>query len=527
MDGLIFFALKRRRLNSREREHLSLPAFLRPVDLLYEALIDPARRERAAIGTFAAYLLLWTLYAVIAKGSQDIHVDMAELVVWSRDLTFGFNKHPPLAAMVVNVWFRVFPIADWSYYLLSVLVATLALWIAWRLSADYLDAEKRVIGVALLTLIPFFNFLALTFNVNVILMPLWAVTTLWCLRSFRTKRLIYAALAGVGAAACLYAKYWSIFLLFGLGIAGLLHPQRATYFRSLAPWVTSIVCVLLLIPHIDWLIRHDFVPFTYATAVHGGKSFSAVSLGAMKYLLDCLLYVAIPVVVTLIAAWPSLPTFVDVAWPNESNRRLVALSFWGPLLSPVAAALICGFRPVGLWSMSMWTLLPVMLISSPAISIVRRDARTILALAVAVPVVSLLVSPAVAIGIHRFNVIGPHASHGHILAMRVDKAWAAVTVEPLRFVDGTAELAYEVAAYAHDKPRALAEMPPINPAKVARGGKVVVCYANTACSQNALLDTAREPASRLIETIIARKYLGGSGPPQAYLLLTIPPKAPN
>src|SRR5262249_44244345 len=110
----------------------------------------------------------------LSQGSQDIHVDMAELVVWSRDLTFGFNKHPPLAAMVVNVWFRVFPIADWSYYLLSVLVATLALWIAWRLSADYLDAEKRVIGVALLTLIPFFNFLALTFNVNVILMPLWA-----------------------------------------------------------------------------------------------------------------------------------------------------------------------------------------------------------------------------------------------------------------------------------------------------------------------------------------------------------------
>ena len=113
-----------------------------------------------------------------------------------------------MAAIIVNFWFDIFPIADWSYYLLSVSVVTLTLWIAWRLSADYLNAEKRVMGLALLTLIPFFNFLALTFNVNTILMPLWAATTLWFLRSFKTNSLIYAVLTGVGAAACLYAKYW-------------------------------------------------------------------------------------------------------------------------------------------------------------------------------------------------------------------------------------------------------------------------------------------------------------------------------
>jgi hypothetical protein len=33
----------------------------RPLDRLYEALIEPARRERAAIGMLSAYLLIWTL----------------------------------------------------------------------------------------------------------------------------------------------------------------------------------------------------------------------------------------------------------------------------------------------------------------------------------------------------------------------------------------------------------------------------------------------------------------------------------
>ena len=304
------------------------------LDHLYEALVDPARRERAAIGALLAYLLLWTTYAVVAKSSQDLHPDMAELIAWSRQLEFGYLKHPPLSALVVRLWFEIFPIADWSFYLLSVLVATLALWIVWRLSADYLNAEKRVLGVALLTLVPFYNFLALTFNVNTILLPLWAAATFWFLRSFRTRSLIYAALAGIGAAAALYAKYWSIFLLFGLGLAAILHPERTTYFRSRAPWITGVIFVLALVPHINWLIEHDFAPFRYAMAVHGDISLSVAALNAIKYLVGCLLYVALPVVVTLTMA-DARPPLADMALPNDLDRRLVALSFWIPLLTPV------------------------------------------------------------------------------------------------------------------------------------------------------------------------------------------------
>src|SRR3989304_3732411 len=116
-----------------------------PIGRLREALTDPARRERAVLLSLAAYLLVWTLYGVIAKSSQGLHYDMTEVLAWSRDLSLGYLKHPPLAAWIVAAWFGVFPVAEWSYYLLAMLMPTLALWIAWRLSADYLDADKRVV----------------------------------------------------------------------------------------------------------------------------------------------------------------------------------------------------------------------------------------------------------------------------------------------------------------------------------------------------------------------------------------------
>ena len=95
-----------------------LPA-MRLAERLLDALNDPARRECNAAVVLIAYVALWTLYAAIAKGSQDIHADMSEQFVLARELAFGYPKHPPLTMLVVRAWFIVFPVADWAYHLLA------------------------------------------------------------------------------------------------------------------------------------------------------------------------------------------------------------------------------------------------------------------------------------------------------------------------------------------------------------------------------------------------------------------------
>lgn len=69
--------------------------------------------------------------------------------------------------------------------------------------ADYLTLDKRVAGVVLLMFVPFYNFLAVKFNVNTVLLPAWAATTLFFLRSYRTRSVFYGALAVLAPApAC-------------------------------------------------------------------------------------------------------------------------------------------------------------------------------------------------------------------------------------------------------------------------------------------------------------------------------------
>src|SRR5580658_3453016 len=216
---------------------------------LFDALVDPARRERTMVVALACYFTVWSLYAAIAKSSQDIHTDMGEFVAWSREVGLGTPKHPPLGAWLLRAWFGVFPREDWAYYCFAILLPTLALWITWRLAARYLPPDKRVAGIVLLTFVPFYNFHATKFNANTVLTPFWALATWWFLRSFETRRLGWAVLAGIAAAAAMLAKYWSITLLAGLGVAALTDPRRTAYFSSPAPYVTLAVGTVLLTPN--------------------------------------------------------------------------------------------------------------------------------------------------------------------------------------------------------------------------------------------------------------------------------------
>jgi len=233
------------------------------------------------------------------------------------------------------------------------------------LSAHYLDIEKQLFGLALLTLVLFFNFCALKFNVNAMLMPLWVATTLWFMRSQATRSALYAALAGCGAAAHMLGKYWSIFFIAGLVLA----------------------------THSVLLYQENFAPFSYAVGIHGAKPFTETIIAALGYLAGSIGYAAVPVIIAFVAGRPGHAALSDMVWPAEAKRWLAA-AFPAPLLLLGAGALLNGSDITSLWSMSAWIQLPVLLLSPNAMTISAVDTRRLLAFAAAPTLVMVIVSPA-------------------------------------------------------------------------------------------------------------------------------------
>jgi 4-amino-4-deoxy-L-arabinose transferase-like glycosyltransferase len=494
---------------------------------LVVALTDPGRRERAAGGLLLAYVAVWTAYAVLAKASQDMHYDMGELVGWAREPALGYAKHPPLAAFVVKVWLAAFPLEDWALYLLGVLSAAVALWIAWRLTAAFLDPEKRVVGLALLTLVPFFNFHALKFNANTVLLPLWALTTAFFLRSYQTRNAFYSTLAGLCAAASMLGKYWSLFLLAGLGIAALLDPRRGAYLRSPAPWITAMVAAALFAPHLLWLVEHDFLSVTWAQARHQ-TSLSSATASALLYCVGLVGYVVVPLALTLVMLKPGLAAVKESLWPATRERRFVANAFWLPLLLPALAAPLLRFELTSLWAIPALTLLPIVLLGSPLIVVTREAAVRIVAVAIAFPLLMLLIAPAVAFAIHVTGQAQDKA-HYRLLAAAVTQLWRQTTDRALRLVEGQSNLAFGIASYAPDRPSVLRDLDQVHAtalrsARLQRDGIALVCDANNRpCVAWIEGLAAGGPTGRRAEVVLSRRFLGWPGQPAAYLVITVPP----
>lgn len=497
------------------------------LERLFDALTDPSRCERTMLAVLASYLAIWSLYAVIAKSSQDIHTDMGEMVAWSHDAGLGTPKHPPFAAWLVGAWFDVFPRQDWAYYVFAILLATIALWITWRLSAHYLPPDKRVAGLALLTLVPFYNVHAIKYNANTVLTPLWALTTWWFLQSFATRRVGWAALAGIAAAAAMLGKYWSATLLVGLGLAALSDPRRAAYFNSPAPYVTLAVGTILLTPHIGWLIAHQFVPFSYAVEAHPA-TFAIAAVTALYFVGASLCYIAAPVILTLLAARPSGAAIVDALWPSDPERRMVVVAFAAPFALAVLTALLLSVEIESLWAISMMTLLPVVLLSSPLVSLSRRALVGLVTLAVAFPLLMLASAPLSALYDHRKGVPN-YAGDYRLVAQAVERAWRMRTDQPLRII-GSVNFANGIVFYFAVQPAVFdlddpALTPWVSDDRIRRDGMAMVCPEPEPFCMRALPDFgARFHAAADEHIVVSRRYFGIAGKPQRYEIVIILPQ---
>ena len=498
-----------------------------PFERLFDALVDPARSERTMAVLLIAYVAIWSLYAAISQSSQDVHFDMGEMFAWSHQVGLSAPTHPPLGAWLVRAWFSLMPAEQWAYYLLSIMTATAGLWIAWRVSEPYLTPEKRVVVVLLLTFIPFYNFHALNFNANSAQTPFWAATTWFFLRSFETRRMKWAVLAGLGAAAAMLCKYWSINLLAGLALAAVTNSRRAVYFRSPAPWLTIATGAIALAPHVIWIAMHGSGTFNFALTSHL-TTFAGAAVSSLKFLVGTVGYVAVPVALCVLATHPSLAAIGDTLWPTKPDRRTVVVAFAAPLLIAALTAIPLRAEIVSLWAISAMTLLPLVLLSSPLVTVIREAAIRLLALAIIFPLIMLAASPVVAVVFHQKGV-SDYGTHYQVIARAVERTWRERTDKSLRIVGSQRTIVDGTNFYFANRPATFnlterARTPWFDEDRIKRDGIAIVCpEQETGCVHEMKIYAARYGAA-IEDVTLARRFLGTDDAPVRYQIVIIPPK---
>jgi len=497
---------------------------------MIDSLCDPTRRRRVMLALVCAYGAAWTIYGVIAKSSQDLNADMAEMVIWAREPALGYPKHPPLPAFVLKLWFAIFPHADWAYTLLAAITVSAGIYLAVELCGIWLDGEKRAAAPFLLAAIPFFNFLGLKFDQNSALIPLWALAMLGLMRSLETRRAGWAALTGLALAAAILVKYWSGFLGAALVITTLFDRRRGLYLRSKAPWITTMVFLLAVLPHLVWLVQEDFPPLRWiATRRTASSSFDFIR-SLSEYTFGTLGYAAAALVLVALLIRPSPKAVRDSWFVFEPGRRPATLLFWTPLLLPVAIALAARINLLSLWNAPALNLLPVMMLASPLVVVSRLAAIRLAAVMTAVTLIAVLASPLVAWALLKTGVEN-NAAYARLAAAAIEREWRATSGSPLRLVGGPFALASSAAFYMTDEPSTFADFSPylspwVDAARIARDGIALVCPADDSVCLRAMKRlTAAGPAGRQSEVTLTRHWLGFAGKPKDFVIATVPPRS--
>ena len=206
------------------------------------------------------HLIIWT--AIPSITNNNLPLDTIEALAWGSNLDWGFNKHPPMSAFLVEIFYQIFGAQDWAYYLLSQICIIISFFVIFKFAEDFFENKVFcLISVLLLEGIYFYNFTTPEFNVNVCLIPFWSLTVLYIWKGYKDNKIIDWLLAGLFAGFGFLSKYLFIYLGIGIDIFLIyMIYKKKLDFKCL---VSLIPFLLVLLPHLIWLTENNYITLTY------------------------------------------------------------------------------------------------------------------------------------------------------------------------------------------------------------------------------------------------------------------------
>jgi 4-amino-4-deoxy-L-arabinose transferase-like glycosyltransferase len=472
------------------------------------------------------FVAVWQAFLSIAYFGGDLHPDVLETWTFGRSLEWGYPKHPPLMGWVARAWTSVFPLSNWSFQLMALTNAALAMWIVDLLARRFVKGDKRLIVLFLLMLQPTYQFHAQRFNANAVLLAVWPLATYCFLRSFETRRLGWAVATGATAALAMLGKYYSLFLIASFAFAAILHPQRRAYFGSYAPWASLLTGLVALGPHLYWLVTTGAKPCVYALSTHAGKPFEVSLAQALLFLPGVALVLILPAAAWLLIAGEKLRRFRADFQALSDELWLLLLIAAGTMFFPPITAVAMGTDMQPIWALQGVFMLVILVVCGASYSIDRSHSLNLTAGMIGIALFAILVAAPVHALYRNSHPLHEGRNFYRPAAEELTRQWHIQSDVPLAVVGGDDDLALALAFYSPDHP--LYENRLVNPRVKRRldsaRGWAALCFGDDAGCIGAMEEAAaRTPRSVRSEFTVRSELLGQPGASQRFTAFIVLP----
>ena len=401
----------------------------------------------------------FVLWFVVPLMRQSLPMDSVEAITWGRYCDLGTNKHPPLSGFPAEWFYQIFGQA--GIYLLNQILVLIGFIFIFKLAKCFLSEGKAVLSVMLLEGVIYYGFSAQEYNVNVVSLALLPLTAYYFLQALNKNTMSAWILTGLFAGLNMLNKYVGGIELLCMALYLFFTPEGRAQFKKVGPYITFVLFLIVIAPHVWWLYQNDFYSFEYLMRRTGT---GAQTLGAqiwahffypVKFLGSQILFALMTILLFYLSYRRGEK---EANYLTKDKKQFLFYMGILPVFLFAAVALVSGSKLKSMWGFPTLYMLGIVLFAYFPYKLSDINFRkTVKSVYVAM---TLFVVAALSVII--FNKSEKINFPYQKFAQDMSYAWKLHTDKPLKYVGGEIWYIANLSIFAEAQPKPVAGMKPEN-----------------------------------------------------------------
>lgn len=255
------------------------------------------------------------LLHVLTNGRYGFHRDELQFLSDARHLDWGFVAYPPLTPVLEHIGLALFGLSLVGLRLFSVIAQAVAIVVSGMMARELGGGRLAQITTALavaLSPLPLFN--GTEFQYTSFDFLWWVLIAYFTIRLLRSGDPRWWLAIGLFVGIGLLTKYSILFYAAGI-LAGMALSQARRYVKSGWFWGGISLALLIFLPNLLWLIRHNFISYHFLQHIHARDVAEGRADGFLRdQLLLCVNVFAAPLAVAGLVLFLRSHRYRMLAW---------------------------------------------------------------------------------------------------------------------------------------------------------------------------------------------------------------------
>ena len=229
---------------------------------------QPVRARRNDVAVLVGIAALCSIGHIATNGRYNFHRDELQFLSDARHLDWGYVSYPPMTPFLERIGLSLFGHSLVGLRMFSVISQALVIVISGLMARDLGGGRFAQVTAALcVALSPLPIFEATEFQYTSFGFLWFALIAWFTIKLLQSEDPRWWLAIGAAVGLGLLTKYSIVFFIAGI-LAGMVLSRARRYFLSGWFWGGIALALLIFLPNLIWLFRHDFVSYTFLQHIH-------------------------------------------------------------------------------------------------------------------------------------------------------------------------------------------------------------------------------------------------------------------